>query len=93
MMRATSRSGRSQPHTINCATILSCHHLRLHCCACLLCLNVLYGLAPMVSCSCMLSVLPRFALMIGTREHTEHLWRITKDQNQHSHIAQEPLLG
>ena len=30
--------------------------------------------------------------MIGTREHAEYLWRITKDQNQHSHIAQEPLL-
>ena len=31
--------------------------------------------------------------MIGTREHAEYLWRITKDHNQHSHIAQEPLLG
>ena len=34
----------------------------------------------------------RFAQMIGTREHAEHLWRITKDSNQHSHIAQEDLL-
>lgn len=30
--------------------------------------------------------------MIGTREHADHLWRITKDANQHSHIAQEDLL-
>ena len=34
----------------------------------------------------------RFAHMIGTREHADHLWRITKDDNQHSHIAQEDLL-
>ncbi|KAL3148389.1 DNA repair protein rad50 [Trebouxia sp. C0009 RCD-2024] len=34
----------------------------------------------------------RFAHMIGTREHADHLWRITKDANQHSHIAQEDLL-
>ena len=34
----------------------------------------------------------RFAHMIGTREHADHLWRITKDDNQHSHIAQEELL-
>ncbi len=30
--------------------------------------------------------------MIGTREHVEFMWRITKDQDQHSHIAQEQLL-
>lgn len=35
----------------------------------------------------------RFAHMIGTREHADHLWRITKDDNQHSHIAQEDLLS
>lgn len=35
----------------------------------------------------------RFAHLIGTREHTEYLWRITKDQDQHSHVAQEPLMG
>lgn len=34
----------------------------------------------------------RFAHMIGTREHADHLWRITKDDNQHSHVAQEDLL-
>ena len=38
------------------------------------------------------NVCGRFAHMIGTREHTEFMWRITKDQDQHSHIAQEPLL-
>ena len=35
----------------------------------------------------------RFAHMIGTREHTQYLWRISKDQDQHSHVAQEPLMG
>lgn len=34
----------------------------------------------------------RFAHMIGTREHVEFMWRITKDQDQHSHIAQEQVL-
>ncbi|KAK9817777.1 hypothetical protein WJX72_002045 [[Myrmecia] bisecta] len=33
----------------------------------------------------------KFANLIGTREHAEHRWRITKDENQHSHIAQEDL--
>ena len=67
--------------------------MRLHACVCLQCLGKSYGLALVQVWRCMLGVLSRFALMIGTREHTEHLWRITKDQNQHSHIAQEPLLG
>jgi DNA repair protein RAD50 len=34
-----------------------------------------------------------FAHMIGTRQHAEFLWRITKDDNQRSHIAQEEILG
>eukprot|EP00879_Flechtneria_rotunda_P018584 GHRR01019500.1.p1 GENE.GHRR01019500.1~~GHRR01019500.1.p1 ORF type:complete len:279 (+),score=89.57 GHRR01019500.1:83-919(+) len=33
-----------------------------------------------------------FAHMIGTRQHAEYLWRITKDDQQHSHIAQEEIL-
>lgn len=30
--------------------------------------------------------------MIGTREHAEYMFRITKDDNQHSHIEKEDLL-
>ena len=41
----------------------------------------------------LMCMLCRFAHMIGTREHTEYLWRITKDQDQHSHVAQEHLMG
>jgi DNA repair protein RAD50 len=33
-----------------------------------------------------------FAAQIGTRQHAEHLWRITKDEQQHSHIAQEEIV-
>ncbi|WIA21892.1 hypothetical protein OEZ85_004263 [Tetradesmus obliquus] len=33
-----------------------------------------------------------FAHLIGTRTHAEWLWRITKDDNQRSHIAQEEIL-
>ena len=33
----------------------------------------------------------RFAHMIGTREHASHLWRVTKDPDQHSHIEKEPI--
>jgi DNA repair protein RAD50 len=33
-----------------------------------------------------------FAHQIGTRQHAEYLWRITKDDNQRSHIAREPIL-
>lgn len=33
-----------------------------------------------------------FAHLIGTRQHAEYLWRITKDDNQRSHIAQEEIL-
>jgi DNA repair protein RAD50 len=33
-----------------------------------------------------------FAHLIGTRQHAEWLWRITKDDNQRSHIAQEEIL-
>ena len=35
----------------------------------------------------------RFASMIGTREHAEFMWRMTKDDNQHSKITQEPVMG
>lgn len=31
----------------------------------------------------------RFAQLIGTREHAEFMWRVTKDEAQHTHIAQE----
>lgn len=34
-----------------------------------------------------------FAHLIGTRQHAEFLWRITKDDNQRSHIAHEEILG
>ena len=30
---------------------------------------------------------------MGTREHAEHRWRITKDENQNSHIEQENIVG
>lgn len=33
----------------------------------------------------------RFAQMIGTREHAENMWRITKDEQQHTHIALEAI--
>eukprot|EP00798_Chlamydomonas_sp_ICE-L_P012321 gene12321-15489_t len=32
-----------------------------------------------------------FAHAIGTREQAEFMWRITKDDNQHTHIAQEDI--
>ena len=31
--------------------------------------------------------------MIGTREHAEFMWRMTKDDFQHSRITQEPVMG
>lgn len=34
-----------------------------------------------------------FASLIGTREHADHMWRITKNENQHSHITQEDIAG
>lgn len=33
----------------------------------------------------------QFAAQIGTRTHAEHLWRVTKDEGQHSHVAQEDI--
>ena len=33
-----------------------------------------------------------FARQIGTRQHAEYLWRITKDEQQHSLIAQEEIV-
>ncbi len=32
-----------------------------------------------------------FARRLGSREYIEHLWRITKDENQHSRITREPI--
>jgi DNA repair protein RAD50 len=32
-----------------------------------------------------------FARLIGTREHAEHMWRISKDENQHSTVLQEDI--
>lgn len=32
-----------------------------------------------------------FARRLGSREYIEHLWRITKDENQHSRINREPI--
>jgi DNA repair protein RAD50 len=32
-----------------------------------------------------------FARHIGTREHAEHMWRITKDEAQHSQLKSEPI--
>jgi DNA repair protein RAD50 len=33
----------------------------------------------------------RFAALIGTREHVEKLWRITKDVKQHTCVRAEAL--
>jgi len=33
----------------------------------------------------------RFAGLIGTREHVDHIWRVTKDEGQHSHLETEPV--
>ena len=35
----------------------------------------------------------RFAELIGKREHAEYMYRITKDENQHSHIEKEEMLN
>lgn len=35
---------------------------------------------------------PQFARLIGTREHAEHLWRITKDEAQRSLVTQEDIV-
>ncbi len=35
----------------------------------------------------------RFAQIIGTREHAESLWRVTKDDNQHSKLSREPIMA
>lgn len=32
-----------------------------------------------------------FAGLIGTRQHADFLWRVTKDEGQHSHVAQEDI--
>lgn len=34
----------------------------------------------------------QFARLIGTREHAEHMWRITKDENQRSLVTEEDIL-
>lgn len=36
-----------------------------------------------------LVLLVRFAQLIGTREMTQYMWRITKDDKGHSHVEQE----
>lgn len=36
--------------------------------------------------------LAQFARLIGTREHAEHLWRITKEDGQHSTVLQEDII-
>lgn len=33
----------------------------------------------------------RFAASIGTREHADFMWRITKDEAQHSNVSQEEI--
>ena len=33
-----------------------------------------------------------FARRIGTREHAEYMWRITKDDSQHSTLTKEDIL-
>jgi len=33
-----------------------------------------------------------FAQSIGTREHAELMWRITKDDTQHTHLAQQAIM-
>lgn len=32
-----------------------------------------------------------FAMRLGTRENVEYLWRVSKDENQHSRIRREPI--
>ena len=32
-----------------------------------------------------------FAMRLGTRDNVEYLWRISKDENQHSRIRREPI--
>lgn len=44
-------------------------------------------------CTASQSCLRRFASLIGTRESAEHMWRITKDENQHSKVTKEPVFG
>lgn len=34
----------------------------------------------------------QFAQLIGTRDWCDHLWRITKDQDQHTLVTQEEIL-
>jgi DNA repair protein RAD50 len=33
----------------------------------------------------------QFAHQLGTREQAEYLWRITKDENQHTHVMREAI--
>ena len=39
------------------------------------------------------ALLCRFAGLIGSREYAEHMWRITKDENQHTKVTKEPVFG
>ena len=34
-----------------------------------------------------------FARRLGTRQHVEHMWRVTKDENQRSVVAPEEVYG
>lgn len=36
-------------------------------------------------------LLCRFAQLIGTREMTQYMWRVTKDDKGHSHVEQEQV--
>jgi len=40
---------------------------------------------------CEASPCRRFAYKIGTREYSEKLYRISKDEHQRSHIMEEPI--
>lgn len=40
------------------------------------------------ACRSLLPTSPQFARLIGTRDHAEFMWRITKDEAQHSTITQ-----
>lgn len=31
--------------------------------------------------------------LIGIREHAEYMWRITKDENQHTLVTQEEIMS
>lgn len=81
MMKGMLLNHQSQQHSWVHADVLSLGNCKLS----------TQGLGCTVNVTTMI-FMHRFAHMIGTREHADHLWRITKDVNQHSHISQEDLL-